>query len=102
MQKEDIEKLENLGYVSDSKKLRQELILLLNNGNENLDVIQSKLKQIKKDGKKIGLFTREELIKKEYTLEQAIAIAEKKKIKYAYYHLIENLPKKNPQKGKKI
>lgn len=102
MDKIDIAKLEELGYVSDSKKVRDELVLLLNNEREDLEIVQKKLKEIKKMGKKIGLFTRDELYRKKYRLEEAIAIAEKKKITYAYNSLSKKLPNKNKQKRLKI
>jgi len=101
MEKIDIDKLEELGYVSDSKKVRDELILLLNNKREDLEIVQEKLKEIKKSGKKRGLFTRDELYIKKYTLEEAIAIAEKKKITYAYKSLSKKLPNKNKQNKQK-
>lgn len=102
MDKIDINKLEELGYVSDNKKVRDELVLLLNNDRKDLKIVQDKLKEIKKIGKKRGLFTRDELYKKKYTLEQAIDIAEKRKITYAYDNLSKKLPNKNKQKRLKI
>jgi hypothetical protein len=53
------------------------------------------------EGKKQGLFTLSEL-QHQKTIEEAISIAEKKKIKYAYKKLLKNLPHKTKIKKPKI
>lgn len=102
MTKSEIEKLESYGYVADSKKVRESLILELDNNQKSLEQIQEELKKIKKNAKKQGLFTREELNNKKWSIEEAIDIAEKKKINYAYTVLLKKLPNKQKEKIKKI
>ena len=60
MKKEEIKKLEDLGYVADSSECRENLIKQLNeNSNEKtLKEIQDELMKIKKNAKKNGQFTR--------------------------------------------
>lgn len=103
MNKNDINKLEDYGCVADSIKIRNALIIDLDNGIKNLEVIQEELKKIIKTAKKKGLFTRAQLFKEIWTVEEAITIADKQKIIYNYSVLLKKLPNKNNnQKIKKI
>lgn len=102
MDKEDIQKLEEYNCVADSKEVRMNLIKQLDNEEATLEDIQSQLKEIQKTAKKKGLFTQEQLRKENFSLEEAIAIANRQKIHHAHDMLLKKLPARNPQKPKKI
>lgn len=104
MDKKDIKKLEDLGYVADSLKVRTNLIESLNqlgHTEKNLESMKKELAIIKKTGKKQGLFIREDLVKKNYTVQEAIQIAENNK-KLAVHKSLSKLPKKDNIKRLKI
>jgi len=104
MKKQDIEKLEELGYVADSSTYRENLLKLLNENHnaETLREIQEQLKKIKKSAKKNGLFTKEELFKKDWTLEYAIKFYQENQKKILFEKLSKNLENKNQTKNRKI
>ena len=102
MDKSDIDKLESLGYVADSKQVREELLSKVHNYEDSLENIQKILKNIQKTAKKQGLYTRKELTTSSLTLEQAIIIASRKKIIHNYQKLSDKLPPKPKEKTNKI
>ena len=104
MKKEDIKKLEDLGCVADSFAYRENLIELLNNdlNNKNLKEIQEELKKVQKSAKKKGLFTRSELLKKEWTFEYALEYYNENQKKILFKELNKNLLPKKKIKPKKI
>lgn len=102
MDKCDIDKLEQLGYVADSIQVRKELVSSIDNNPESLATIQKKLKDIQKTAKKNGLFTREQLSKACMTLEDAILLGKHNKIRNTYEKLLEKLPPRLKIKRKKI
>lgn len=104
MKKEEIKVLEDLGYVADSSEYRENLIKQLNeNSNEKtLKDIQDKLVQIKKNAKKNGQFTREELFKKVWSLEEAIDFYNKNQKKILFNKLTKDLDNKPHTKKRKI
>lgn len=102
MKKEDIQKLEDLGYVADSTAYRQSLIEVLNKNEENLKIIQEELKKRKKTAKKLGLFTKEELFKKNWTLEYAVNLYQENQKIILFEKLNKKLENKKPNKKIKI
>lgn len=102
MDKNDIAKLEELGYVADSKQVREELVSTMHNTKESLEAVQKILKEIQKTAKKKGLFTRQELSKSSLTLKEAIEIAHKKRIITSYHNLSDKLLPKHTEKRIKI
>ena len=97
----EILKLEELGYVADSQELRLKLIQSLDNSEKDLQTIQAELKIIKQSAKKQGLFLREDLVKKNYTLEESIQLGQENQNK-AVFKKLKDLPSKSNIKRSKI
>lgn len=102
MEKSDIEKMEQYGYVADSAEVRNKLIILLDNNEKSLEKIQTELKEIQKNAFKKGFYTRSQLFNSNKSIEELIELAEKQKKIYSYNKLLKNLPKKKSQKKHKI